>query len=100
MLLSMSNNHIRSAAELAPDLGDRLAKSLRVSGVTVNEMASFLEVHRNTVGAWIGGRAHPNPANMRLWAMKTDVPYEWLRYGDGPQRAKGANGQVKARNSG
>lgn len=69
-------------ADLTPDLGDRLAKSLRVSGVSKQEMAAFLEVDRNTVGNWIAGRRHPSPANMRLWSQLTKVPYDWLRYGD------------------
>jgi DNA-binding transcriptional regulator YiaG len=80
----MNNHNTHTAAEVEPDLADRLAKSLRVSGISVGEMAAFLEVHRNTVSAWLNGRAHPNPANMRLWAMKTELPYEWIRHGEWP----------------
>jgi hypothetical protein len=35
------------------DLADRLRKTLRESGVGVQEMADYLEVSRNTVSAWI-----------------------------------------------
>lgn len=66
------------------DLPDRLAKSLRLSGRSVQDMATFLEVHRNTVGSWLSGRARPNPATLKLWATETKVPYLWLRDGKLP----------------
>lgn len=66
------------------DLADRLAKSLRVSDTSVQQMADYLDVHRNTVGAWINGRTPPTTQTVRLWALRTGVPYEWLRNGEGP----------------
>lgn len=63
------------------DLADRLRKSLRVSGVGVQEMADFLEVSRNTVSAWVNGRTPPSSQSIRLWAARTGVPYDWLKYG-------------------
>ena len=61
------------------DLGDRLRKSLRAAGVTVQEIADYLEVNRNTVGNWINGRATPSASTIRLWALRCGVPYDWLR---------------------
>lgn len=63
------------------DLADRLGKSLRVGGLSVQEMADYLEVHRNSVSAWINGRTPPSAQTIRLWAMRTGVPYRWLRDG-------------------
>ena len=63
------------------DLADRLGKSLRVAHLSVQEMADYLEVHRNTVSAWINGRTPPGAQTIRLWAMRTGVPYRWLRDG-------------------
>lgn len=63
------------------DLADRLGKSLRVSGLSVQDMADYLEVHRNSVSAWINGRTPPTGQTVRLWAMRTGVPYRWLRDG-------------------
>ena len=71
--------------ELEPDLADRLAKSRDVWGVSIVDMAAYLEVHRNSVGAWLNRRTRPRPANLKLWAMKTGVPYEWLRDGTWPE---------------
>lgn len=66
------------------DLTDRLAKSLKVSGTSVQEMADYLDVHRNTVSAWINGRTPPSTQSLRLWALRTGFPFGWLRDGDQP----------------
>ena len=84
----------RPPSELLPDLADRLAKSLQVSGISVAEMAAYMEVHRNSVGAWLNRRSQPRPANVRLWAMRTGVPYQWLRDGVWPEDQPEESGQV------
>lgn len=84
----------RPPSELEPDLADRLAKSLYVSGTSVADMAGYLEVHRNSVGAWLNRRSQPRPANMRLWALRTGVPYEWLRHGTWPDDRSEESEQV------
>lgn len=63
------------------DIADRLRKALRVSGVSVQEMADFLCVNRNTVGRWINGDREPKPPTVRLWSLRTNVSYEWLLHG-------------------
>lgn len=63
------------------DLADRMRKSLRVAGMEVQDMAEYLEVSRGTVGNWINGRNRPSPAILRLWAMRTGAPLEWLKHG-------------------
>jgi transcriptional regulator with XRE-family HTH domain len=68
------------------DLPDRMRKALRVSNIGVQEMADYLGVARNTVSTWINGRIEPSTQTLRLWAMRTGVPYEWLTEGDdGPR---------------
>jgi transcriptional regulator with XRE-family HTH domain len=73
-----------TAADLAPDLADRMRKSLRVSGVPVQAMADYLEVDRNTVGRWINGHVRPSGAMIKLWALRVGVPVSWLRDGVTP----------------
>ncbi|AKF14393.1 transcriptional repressor [Mycobacterium phage Phayonce] len=64
------------------DLADRLAKSLRVAGVSVQEMAEHLELHRNTISAWMNGRGKtPSRPMLIAWAFRTGVPFEWLANG-------------------
>lgn len=61
------------------DLADRLRKSLREAGLSVNEMSRELQVTRFTVTSWINGRHYPNSATLVVWAGLTGVPLEWLR---------------------
>lgn len=69
------------------DLADRLRKSLRASGLGVQDVADELEISRSTVSAWINGRNRPSAAALRLWAMRTGVDYHWLR--DGKPQVEG-----------
>lgn len=71
------------------DMADRLRKALRHADVGVQEIADYLGVSRNTVGAWINGRTPPATAFVRLWAMRTGVPFEWLQNGTSPHRGPG-----------
>jgi DNA-binding transcriptional regulator YiaG len=63
------------------DLADRMRRALRVSGVSVEEIADYLGVARGTVSTWINGRIVPRKSTMRLFALKTGVPLEWLETG-------------------
>lgn len=74
-----------TARDLEPDLADRMRKALRVSGVGVQEMAEYLGVSRNTVGTWVNGHIAPKVQSVRLWALRTGVPFEWLMNGESPQ---------------
>jgi transcriptional regulator with XRE-family HTH domain len=71
------------------DLADRMRKALRQAGLSVQEMADYLGVSRNSIGNWINSRVQPSTQTLRLWAMKTGVPYQWLCEGD---RAAAAGG--------
>ena len=76
------------------DLADRLRKALRVADVPVQEIADYLGVSRNTVGSWINGRVVPQTAFIRLWAMRTGVPFEWLATGESPHPDNPDGGQL------
>ena len=73
--------------KLAFDKADRFRKSLRVTDITVQEMADYLGVTRGTVGNWINGRVAPSMQTTRLWALRTGVPYAWLEDGETPTPA-------------
>ena len=59
-----------------------MRKALRTSGVGAAEMADYLGVSRNTVSNWINGHHPPRGAYLRLWALRTGVPFEWLERGE------------------
>lgn len=67
-------------------LGDRLGKAMRHADVSAAEMADYLDVHRNTISAYINDRQPVKGGTLKLWAMRTGVPLEWLEFGVEPQR--------------
>jgi transcriptional regulator with XRE-family HTH domain len=80
--------------DVRPDLADRMAKSLQLSGLSVHAMSELLECHRNTIGGWLNRRNKPFPATLQRWAEITGVPYEWLRDGHWPPGWPAASSQV------
>ena len=70
------------------DVADRMRKSLREAAIGVTEIADYLDVSRTSVSNWINGRIPPSVQTLRLWALRTGVPYEWLS-GDRDFRRRG-----------
>jgi transcriptional regulator with XRE-family HTH domain len=69
-------------ARLEFDLADRLRRALRVSDVSVQEMSEYLGVSRGAVSTWINGRITPGRQTLRLFALRTGFPFEWLESGE------------------
>lgn len=75
------------------DVTDRLRKALKHAGLGPGDMAAELGVSRNTVTNYLNGHTRiPGPA-LRLWAMRTGVPREWLETGKGPGGGGGGDRQ-------
>ena len=72
------------------DMYDRMAKSLKETGMSISDAAEYFGVHRNTVSGWLHGRINPDTRTLRLWAVLTGVPYEWLK--DGTVQSTGQSG--------
>lgn len=64
-------------------IGDRLEKALDVAGVSHQAMADYLGCSRNTIGNYIALRSPVSIGTLRLWALKTGVPLEWIENGPG-----------------
>lgn len=75
-----------------------MAKSLRAAGISVQAMADYLGVARNTVGTWTGDKIKPGKQTLRLWALRTGVPLEWLEAGNLPHPAGPNGGDVATTN--
>ena len=88
----MSEMQATAHSALDWDLADRMRKALRVSGVSNAEMAEYLGVSRNSVSGWINGTYEPRIAFLRLFAMRTGVPFEWLQTGKAPSSPDGDDG--------
>jgi transcriptional regulator with XRE-family HTH domain len=63
-------------------VSDRLRKAMDVSGLSVQDMADYLDSSRNTISRWINGVREPKLSIMRLWALRTGVPLEWIVTGE------------------
>lgn len=59
----------------------RLRIALEWADVSVSQMAELLDVNRNTIGNYLGGRSEAPVAVLRVWAMRCGVPFDWLRDG-------------------
>ena len=79
-------------ARLEFDQADRLRRSLRISNVSVGDMAEYLGITRETCSRYINGRSETPLQTLRLWAMRTGVPFEWLQDGKNPHPDKDPNG--------
>lgn len=88
-----SNDDLR--AMLAFGRADRLAKAMRVRGLTNDDMAEALGVSSNTIGNYTSGRTtRISKLAMKEWAVRTGVPLQWLETGvfpdDRPEAQKKA----------
>jgi transcriptional regulator with XRE-family HTH domain len=63
------------------DLADHMRKSFRHAGLGVTEMADYLDVSPRSVSNWINGRIDPSVQTVRLWALRTGVPFTWFCHG-------------------
>jgi transcriptional regulator with XRE-family HTH domain len=67
-------------------LGWRLLRALAWAGLTAEQMADELGIHRTTVSRWTHDRGRPTKGYLKLWALRCGVPYEWLVSGEGLPR--------------
>ncbi len=84
MLHGMQNNASTAGIEAAVpewNLADRMRKALTDAGISVQDMADYLDVSRGTVSRWINDSIDPSTQTLRLWAMRCGVSYEWLASG-------------------
>lgn len=79
--MSLSHQH---EDRLSFDMADRMRRALRVSDISVNDMAEALQVSRNTVTSWINGRNRPRRRDLVAFAMRTGFPIGWLETGEAP----------------
>jgi transcriptional regulator with XRE-family HTH domain len=85
MSIALCNTRRMSSVQAQPipgapqwDQADKMRKALRHADVSVQEIADYLGVARNTVSTWINGHIEPSTQTLRLWSIRTGVPYEWL----------------------
>lgn len=90
------HTHLVSSTTHAPTFPRhyRLRLALETAAVEPEEMAEHLGVHINTVRNYVGGRRSPNRSVLRVWALRTGVPFEWLNEGNEERPDPGATGDT------
>lgn len=80
------------------DKADRLKKAVGVSNIPVLEMAEYLGVRPETLSRYLNGKADAPLAIVRLIALRTGVPVNWIMTGDdSPNGPNGDGGAWCAR---
>jgi len=69
------------AVDLAFHQGDWMKKALDHAGVAAKDMAAYLDVEPATVSRWLNGKKPVKGAYLKLWALKTGVPLQYLETG-------------------
>lgn len=67
-------------------LSDRLRKALEYAGLAQADMAEYCGISRFSVSRYMNGHHEPSIGMLRLWAMRTGVPLEWLQTGKTPDQ--------------
>lgn len=71
-------------------LGWRLQRALTHADIQTDQMAAELGVSRSTVSRWLNDRGSaPKIAYLKVWALRTGVPLEWLTGGEARIRIPG-----------
>jgi transcriptional regulator with XRE-family HTH domain len=73
---------VTTDARLAWTLSDRLRKGREVAELSRDDLAEYLGLSRQAISNYELGHRVPKLAILRLWAMRTGVPLDWLRFGD------------------
>lgn len=60
------------------EMRHRLQLALEFGNVSVVEMADYLEVSRTTVSNYLHGRTQPRRRDLRSWALRCGVPFDWI----------------------
>ena len=76
--------------ELPWTFGEVLAKTRNMAGLSAQDMADRLHVHRNTISNWERGKTLPSHTDLIVWAQITNVPVGLLESSQGWMSPDGA----------
>lgn len=77
------------------ELRHRLERALEVAGLSRDDMAAELGLHRNTIGNYLSGKHVPR-AVLIAWHLRTGVPLDWLEQGEHKPEDDGTDGGTRA----
>jgi transcriptional regulator with XRE-family HTH domain len=79
-----------TAPTAVDSLGWRMRLALAYAGLSVGELADYLEVSLASMRAWTSGRSRPRTSTLRDWAVRCGVDYDWMTKGVDLSAADGA----------
>lgn len=74
----------------------RLALALEAADVDVDEMADNLGVSKQTIYNYMSGNRAPKLGMIKMWAMRCQVPWQWITTGELPEDDEPNEGDVSA----
>jgi transcriptional regulator with XRE-family HTH domain len=63
-------------------LADRLRKARMSAGLDQRELAQLMDYSHGAIAQWESGHRNARPRVLKLWALATGVPFDWLCYGE------------------
>ena len=67
-------------------VADRLRKAREMTGMDQGQFAEHAGLSRTGVNAAEGGKTTPRRSTLKLWALSTGVPLQWIETGEAPSR--------------
>lgn len=65
-------------------MADRLRKAREAAGLDRAYLSQLTGLSLTTVSNYEHGHGNPRTSNLRLWALVTGVPIQWLKTGKAP----------------
>lgn len=76
------------------EVHDRADKAIRVAGITRAEVAEYIGIRPETMSRYLSGKSKFPTSALRLIALRTGVPFEWLKTGEPPSPGDGDGGSA------
>ena len=73
------------------ELHHRLGLALEAADVEPGEMAATLGLAKNTIYAYMAGTRKPKLGMVKQWAMRCQVPWQWIVTGELPPEDGGGD---------
>lgn len=78
-------------------LGDHLRKAREHAKLTQTELATEIGISRRSLSSYESDTTEPGRPVLIAWALRTGVPYSWLRDGVDPASSQDSDGFRTAR---
>lgn len=78
-------------------LGDRLTKARKFAGLSQTDLADYLGIARRSITSYENDETRPSRAVLIAWALRCDVPLDWLEHGERGPDSPASQGKRSSR---